>query len=337
MVDLIPDDDQRELVDTAGAFLGREMGRDRLRTMVGSGISFDRGFLRRCGELGWFGISLDANAGGAGLSAVEEALVFRELGRYLVPGPFLATLLAAGMAAASGRSRLSGELARGELVAGLAEAVPGDDRLVVWDIEGVDVLLAVDADAGWARLLDATQVRLNDPVPSIDPTVTMAYTQGWAVPEALASTDRVAELVNHGVVLVAAMLCGIAEQVRDDSAAYARERVQFNRPIGAFQAVKHRCADMALRAEAAWAQTAVAALRFAAAGTNAAFDVAASKIVATDAAVRNSRDNIQNHGGIGFTAEHDAHLFLKRAHVLEHVLGSSRRHLRTTLECEVGW
>jgi alkylation response protein AidB-like acyl-CoA dehydrogenase len=133
------------------------------------------------------------------------------------------------------------------------------------------------------------------------------------------------------------MLAGLAEQVRDASAAYAKVRVQFGRPIGSFQAVKHRCADMALRAEAAWAQTEVAALRFAAPGAAAAFDVAAAKVVAVDAAIRNARDNIQNHGGIGFTAEHPAHLFLKRAHVLEQQLGATRAHLRTVLTAPIGW
>ena len=131
------------------------------------------------------------------------------------------------------------------------------------------------------------------------------------------------------------MQSGIAEAERDMGARYAIDREQFGRPIGAFQAVKHRVADTAIRAEAAWSQTAVAALRVAAGEGGAQFQASSAKVVATDAAIRNGRDTIQNHGAIGFTAEHDAHLFLKRAHVLDHVLGDTRTHLSIVLDAEV--
>ena len=101
---------------------------------------------------------------------------------------------------------------------------------------------------------------------------------------------------------------------------YAKLREQFGRPIGAFQATKHRCADMAVRAEAAWCQTVLAALAAARGQTDAGFHAAAASIVAARAAIDNAEQNVQLHGGIGYTMECDAHLYLKRAHLLERTL-----------------
>jgi alkylation response protein AidB-like acyl-CoA dehydrogenase len=106
---------------------------------------------------------------------------------------------------------------------------------------------------------------------------------------------------------------------------YAKLREQFNKPIGSFQAVKHICADMAIRAEAALCQTTIAALVVAEGKPGADFQVTSAKIVATRAALENAAQNIQVHGAIGFTSEADAHLFLKRAHVMDQYAGDLRR------------
>jgi len=132
--------------------------------------------------------------------------------------------------------------------------------------------------------------------------------------------------------MVAAMLVGIAEATRDLSAEHAKTRVQFGRPIGVHQAIKHRCADMAVRAEAAGSQMLLAALCVESGRADATFQAAAAKVVATDAAVANAASTIQVHGGMGFTSEHDAHLFLERAHVLDHLLGDRRQHLARLVE-----
>jgi len=104
-------------------------------------------------------------------------------------------------------------------------------------------------------------------------------------------------------------------------------RQQFGRPIGSFQAVKHRCADMAVRAEVARSLTTFAAVALAEGEETAPRHVAAAKVLATDAALANAADNVQNHGGMGFTWEADAHLYLKRAWLLEHALGTRAAHL----------
>ena len=124
----------------------------------------------------------------------------------------------------------------------------------------------------------------------------------------------------------------IAEATRDMSSEYAKIRVQFGPPIGVNQAIKHACADMALRAEAASAQLLFAALSVDEGRSDAAFQVAAARIVATDAAVENATRTIQVHGGMGYTFEHDAHLFLKRARVLDRVLGDSRSQMAALID-----
>ena len=136
----------------------------------------------------------------------------------------------------------------------------------------------------------------------------------------------------RGGVLVAAMAAGIAEATRDDSAFYARTRSQFGRPIGMFQAIKHRCSDMAILAEAAWCQVAYAVLSLSAEHGDAVQQVSAAKVVAGAAAIENASANIQNHGALGCTTEHSAHLYLKRSWVLENLYGTTDYHQRRLLE-----
>jgi alkylation response protein AidB-like acyl-CoA dehydrogenase len=121
-------------------------------------------------------------------------------------------------------------------------------------------------------------------------------------------------------------MAGLAEATCAMSVEYAKEREQFGQPIGSFQAVKHRCADMAARAEAAITQTRWAALTVDASGPDGAFEVEAARVMATRAALTNSEVNVQNHGGIGFTWEHPAHRYVTRARLLELTGGSLADH-----------
>jgi alkylation response protein AidB-like acyl-CoA dehydrogenase len=122
------------------------------------------------------------------------------------------------------------------------------------------------------------------------------------------------------------MMAGMAEATRDMAVGYAKLREQFGQAIGAFQAIKHICADAALRAEAATCQLMFAAIETQKQSSLAPMHVTAAKLTAADALLQNAAANIQVHGGIGFTAECDAHLYMKRAHVLEQLLGSQRWH-----------
>jgi alkylation response protein AidB-like acyl-CoA dehydrogenase len=124
-------------------------------------------------------------------------------------------------------------------------------------------------------------------------------------------------------VLLAAALAGLAENVCDITVAYVKLREQFGRPIGSFQAVKHRCADMTLRWRASWYQTCLAGLKVEAGAADCAFQSASAKFVAAQAAHQNAAAAIQMHGGIGFQSECDVHWFMKRAHLLDQAGGST--------------
>jgi alkylation response protein AidB-like acyl-CoA dehydrogenase len=131
----------------------------------------------------------------------------------------------------------------------------------------------------------------------------------------------------RGLVLAAAMQVGIAEAAKDMAVDHAKNRIQFGRPIGVNQAIKHRCVDMAVAAEAALEQTLFAAVCLRDCRRDADFQVLAAKAVASKAALANASEAIQVHGAMGFSYEHDMHLYLKRAHMLDRLLGSRSDHL----------
>ncbi|MGW1211077.1 acyl-CoA dehydrogenase family protein [Streptomyces sp. NPDC002499] len=236
----------------------------------------DRGMWRALGDLGLFSLRLAESDGGAGLGLPEAVLVFEEVGAALVPGPLVATHLAAGVVPGA---------ATGETVVAAA-----DGRLVEW-LDEADVVLPGAEGAV--------------PLRSVDPSTPL-----HRVP-APARTDPVA------VLLTAAEQLGTATRVCELAVQHARTREQFGQPIGAFQAVKHLCAGLLVRAEVARAAV------YAAAVTADRTDIAAARLLADEAAVRGARDCLQVHGGMGFTWESEVHLHLKRAWVREQRGGGS--------------
>jgi alkylation response protein AidB-like acyl-CoA dehydrogenase len=153
-------------------------------------------------------------------------------------------------------------------------------------------------------------------------------------PEIVASQAQQDQLSLLGAVLVTAMLVGIAEATLDASVAYAKERVQFGKPIGVHQAVKHRCADMATGCEAAASLLFFAAIALRDGRDDVAFQVRAAKVIATEAARENTRSNVQIHGGMGYTWEHDAHLYVSRFQVLDQLFGDLRSQQERLLDLE---
>ena len=135
-----------------------------------------------------------------------------------------------------------------------------------------------------------------------------------------------ASLRRRATVLAAAEAAGVADRALEMSVEYAKVREQFGRPIGTFQAIKHRCADMAVRAEVARSAVTYAAVAIEEARDDAPLAVHIAKSLATDAAIGNATDNIQNHGGIGYTWEYDAQLYLKRAKRLRPAFGDADWH-----------
>jgi alkylation response protein AidB-like acyl-CoA dehydrogenase len=267
-------------------------------------------------RMGALGIALPQADGGMGLSWVDEALACREAGRYLVSPALVGSIIAAHVAARAGQRDLCAALLRGERRAGIAF------------VHSAAQLRVVDGDAGLFLLLDPGSARLMECEPGklralscIDETVQLCEAH---LPTAARASAASNEIALAGRLLVAALLCGLLEATRDMAANQARTRVQFGRPIGAFQAIKHRCADIALAAELCWSQTLYAANALAAGAPDAEFHVLAAALLAGEEALKATRFNIQAHGAMGFTDEVDAHRLLKRAHVLHQLFGDSR-------------
>ncbi|MER6284574.1 acyl-CoA dehydrogenase [Streptomyces sviceus] len=262
--------DQLALRDGVRAVLARRFDGGALRAAVEE-LRLDRGLWRELGAVGFFALRVPETDGGVGLGLPEAVLAFEEAGRALLTGPLVATHLAAGVV---------GGAAEGEVV--VADVDPGG--LVEW-LEEADV---VRGDATGAVALK-----------SVDPLTPLHRAPG--------ARARAADPV--AVLLTAAEQLGTATRVCELAVQHARTREQFGQPIGAFQAVKHLCAQMLVRAETARAAV------YAAAVTADPVDIAAARLLADEAAERGARDCVQVHGGMGFTWECEVQLHLKRAWV----------------------
>jgi alkylation response protein AidB-like acyl-CoA dehydrogenase len=258
---------------------------------------FNRPRWRKLGEAGVFSLRLPEDQGGVGLGMTEAVIVFEELGRALVPGPLVATHLAADLVKGA---------ATGERIITFREDL--DDLVEYASISDAAILMGQNGET----LIEAPLG--GEPVEPLDPfTPVSRITSGRADVVVNIDADH---FRRQGAALTAALSSGIASRTVELAVDYAKEREQFGQPIGAFQAVKHMCADMFVRAEVARAAVDAAGVLLDAGDPGAARAVASAKLLASEAAVANAKTCIQVHGGMGFTWEVDAHLYLKRAAVL---------------------
>jgi len=303
---------QRDVGVVASRFLEEKVPLTRLRELADdaeagkSVLAIEESTWASCAALGWFALGIPASAGGVGCGPVEEVILFTELGRHLAPGPYLPTVMAGWVATAAGEGALATDLFEGRRRAGL------EVGRFVQDGEPGGFVVSVNGTT-----LELCEIRSSVPVPSVDGSVPLSM----GAKGAPLATVNDAQLRARAQLLASAMELGIARATLDMSVAYAKVRMQFDKPIGTFQAVKHRCADMAMRVHAAQAQTLFASFQVESRAPDAPFHAAAAKTIATKAAKLNTADNVQNHGAIGFTVEHDAGLFARRAHMLEYCLG----------------
>ncbi|SNS60839.1 Acyl-CoA dehydrogenase [Asanoa hainanensis] len=278
--------------------------------------------------------------GGAGAQYRAAAVVAEELGRAVAPVPFLSSAVVATTALGSSASHeLLGRLASGELTASLAVpyglwsappllsaqygAVTGSVRGVA-DALGADVLL-VPADDGLYAVESAAARRTR--IPSLDETRPLCDLELSEAPARLvAPLAAVPRALRVAAVMVAAEQVGVASWCLDTTVAYLKERYQFGRPVGSFQALKHRLADLWVELTQARAVVAYAVADLAAGGDDASVAASLAKIVGSEVAVRAAEECVQMHGGIGFTWEHPAHLYLKRAKATSVAYGSPDRH-----------
>ncbi|MFD0008649.1 acyl-CoA dehydrogenase family protein [Streptomyces sp. NPDC127178] len=275
-------EDQLALRAGVRELLARRFGPQELRAAVDEPGRLDRALWRELGAAGFFALRLPEARGGVGLGLPEAVLAFEEAGRTLLPGPLVATHLAAGTVPGA---------ATGEAVV----AAVGNG-LVEW-LEQADV---VQGDAAGAV-----------PLRSVDPLTPL-----HRVPAA-GTVGPVA------VLLTAAEQLGGATRACELAVQHARTREQFGQLIGAFQAIKHLCAEMLVRTETARAAV------YAAAVTADPADIHTARLLADEAAVRGARDCLQVHGGMGFTWEFELHLHLKRAWVRTHRTGETTKSEET--------
>lgn len=309
-MDLDPSEDQRELQQMIGRFSLDRFPADSVREFAEPG-HFDRDAWRELAELGTFGIALPETDGGVGLRWIDTVLVHEALGAALTPGPLLAATLAAGL--------VPGVL-EGEVVPAVV-ARPDHGAILVEHLSVADVLLVVEADG--VRRVDPSSldaILLTEPT---DPATPVSLVRELPVGDLIADAEAAERLRLLGSLLASAQLVGNSEGSTALAVAYANEREQFGRLIGSFQGLKHLLADCYARTEVArsalWAagvlvdEPEAGDLRRAVAGT---------RVLAARAATENGKTCVQVHGGMGFTWEVDAHLFLKRAWVLETAFGS---------------
>ncbi|MGV0795531.1 acyl-CoA dehydrogenase family protein [Mycolicibacterium elephantis] len=357
--------EHRSLRDLARQFLDQRAGEPAVRSAMETPTGFDAALWREFANLGMCGLAVPARYGGEGCGPAEVAIVMRELGRALAPLPFFSSVaLAQSVVLNCGDddacARLLPELVTGRLIATVALVEPSwnwDPQTVRttasqhdpdWRLTGTKSFVVDGASADIIFLAARTsagislfEVRSTAPgltrtaLTTIDQTrrlarIDMEETPARQVGTAGAAIDIMERALMLANIYLAAESVGATEHVLHSAVDYAKNRKQFGRAIGSFQAIKHKCADMHVEFETArcTAEHAVAAV----ASGNTGDAVTAASVAAAlchEAFHRCAAENIQIHGGIGFTWEHHAHLYYKRAQSNRVLLGDATHHRRS--------
>jgi alkylation response protein AidB-like acyl-CoA dehydrogenase len=354
-------EEQEELRATARAFLAQHGKPEQVRAAMESEAGHDRALWKRIGaELGWTAVAIPEAYGGLGLSWVEVVALQEILGEALFCGPYFASVcLAASAIEAAGseeqKARLLGSIAGEGAMAALAHGAgagwrrDGDEYVLngcvrpVVDGHCADLLVVAAGEFGGAAVAGLSLFTVPADVaglacvqlPTMDRTRRLAELRldGVRVAESarLGSEGSAGPALERalalGAVALAAEQVGVAQRSLDLAVAYAKERIQFGRPIGSFQAIKHKCADMLVKLEAARSAVYWAGCVAADPGaTNLALAASAAKAAASDAAFFCAGSALQIFGGVGFTAEYDIQLYFKRARASAALLGDAAFH-----------
>jgi alkylation response protein AidB-like acyl-CoA dehydrogenase len=350
-------DEQQAIRSAARDFLAARYRSERVRELAESEHGFEQSDWEEMAELGWPGLALPEEWGGQGLGIVELAVLFEEMGYALAPSPLLSTTVA-GLALAARGSDEQRERWLRPLAAGEARGTPalfdagapasigsfamearadGDgvvldgEKVLVMDAAAADFLLVATADGRRHLVERGAEGVTVSAEPSLDPTRRLYSVRFDGVrvgPEATLSGAQVDYLpvLWRACVAIAAESTGVAQRTMEMAVEYAKDRKQFGRPIGSYQAVSHRCAQMLLETENS--RSAVYGAAWAADAEPDSLPLAASmaKAYASDAGWRVPHASLQVHGGIGFTWEHDLHFFLKRGRANAAMFGDAKWH-----------
>jgi len=350
-------DEQQELRSTAARFLEEKSPSATVRELMETDTGFDEGTWKQMADLGWLGMAIPEEFGGVGFGFVELLVLREEMGRRLLPAPFVSSVLFGANAILNAGS----EGQKKELLAGIAEGTTRATLAFVepsgrWDIDGIELeakdgkltgsksyvldghtatllivaakvgsdigLFVVDPDADGVTRTKLETLDMTRKQAKIDFNNTPATLLG----DAKNGKAALQKTLDQAAALLSSEMVGGAQQCLDASTQYAKERYQFGRPIGSFQAIKHKCANMLMEVE--MARSAAYYAGWAAAEDPEELPLAASlaKAYCSDAFFHCAAENIQIHGGIGFTWEHDAHLYFRRAKSSEIYLGDATYH-----------
>ena len=308
--------DQRELASAARDLLDGHASSERVRKVLNGGV--DAELWSAMVEQGWPVVALSEDADGLGLTWVEACVLAEQVGYHVAPAPFAGAVLATRALAAAGHAALE-PVATGAKIASVAWA----GGLAI-DAPAADLLVHVTSDE--VTLHEVTE----RPAPTAAMDVTRQVTRidwdGIGPGTTLGGSELATDLLDAGATLYAAELLGVAQRVLDMSVEYAGVREQFGKPIGSFQAVKHRCADMLVDVEGIRSASWYASWAVATGAPDVSLAASTAKAWASDAAPRVTGSGLQVHGGIGFTWEHDLHLYLKRAQLSSVVFGDATWH-----------
>jgi alkylation response protein AidB-like acyl-CoA dehydrogenase len=320
-------DDQHAIKRTASELLAERFKPEKVRELAEDG-RYDDDVWREVCELGWPGIFIEEAHGGQGLGVVELIILMEELGYALAPLPFLSNAAAGLVIQAAGgdeqKERWLPGIASGEArgtVAVMRERDGGNEAPLVPDADSAELIVVIPCE-GPPALVEASAADV-EPLETIDDTRRYARVRA----EGGDALEGNGEAGVHAMpVAVAAELTGVAQHALEMAVDYAREREQFGRKIGAYQAVSHRCAQMMMETESARSTTYYAAWTADAEPESLPLAASMAKAYASDAGWRVTAAALQIFGGIGFTWEHDLHFFLKRARVNGTLYGTAREH-----------
>lgn len=370
-MDFHPTEEQVGLVETTRSLLASKASLETARALADSPVCFDTELWQAGAELGWPALAIPESDGGLGQHCIDLALICIELGRGLATTPFIPTTVVADAVMRSDldeRTKLLRSMADGTLTAAWAFAEAGrswstsgiqanaEQRGRGYTLSGMKVAVQ-DADSAQLVLVDALlngrPARFLVPTDSVCLQVhrehTLDVTRSYcdvvfddvAVPESArcdgieGAETSIARSMQLNTTLICAELVGIGERLLEMTVDYVRQRIQFGRPVGSFQAIKHKCADMRIWVQASTAATYFAALAIDSPHHDGAHATSVAKAYVSDAINKVAGEALQLHGGIGFTWEHDLHLYLRRARVNALLFGDTvyhREQLCRTLE-----
>ncbi|MGB8403247.1 MAG: acyl-CoA dehydrogenase family protein [Mycobacterium sp.] len=361
-MDFEPTDEQKGLVDSTRSLLASKASLEATRRLIDSSTGFDAELWRSGAELGWPALAISEHHGGLGQHAIDLALVAIELGRSLASSPFVPTVVVADAIARSDieeKAKTLQAIAEGNLIATWAFAEIGRP----WSTTGIRTTAerrgdgyvlsgakssVQDADSAQLMLVDALldgrPARFIVPTDSpgvrtgrqrtldvlrsyCDVTFDQTRVPDSALCAGPSSADAaIAHSGQLATVLTCAELVGIGQRLQAMTVEYVKEREQFGRTVGSFQAVKHKCADIRIWVQASTAATYFAAMSLDSEHHDSAHAVSVAKAYVSDAINKVAGEALQLHGGIGFTWEHDLHLYLRRARVNALLYGDAGHH-----------